>query len=174
MFIRAKLYFLLLFLLISSKYFSQDIFEAARNGDIQRTITLIKINPDTIHSKNANGFTPLIIAGYRNQIKLVEFLLEHNVDINASSQEGAVILGACYKGNLELAKLLIKYKADVNACNQMGTSALMYAALSNNIVLVKLLLKHGAKKELVEKSGKTALSYAKMHDSGELIALLSE
>jgi len=169
-----KFYLLFLFVFAGAKNFAQDIFEAARNGDIQRTAALIQINPDTIHKKNANGFTPLIIAGYRNQIRLVEFLLGHKADINASSPEGPVILGACYKGNLELTELLIKYKADVNACNEMGTSALMYAVLSGNVALVKLLLKHGAKKDLVEKSGKTALNYAKMHDSPELFALLSE
>jgi ankyrin repeat protein len=153
---------------------AQDVFDAARNGDLKRLEELTKLKPDTVNSRSSHGFTPLIIAGYRNQIKAVEFLLDHKADINASSPEGPVVLGACYKGNLELTEILIQHNADVNTQNEQGTSALMYAALSNNIDLVKLLLKDGAKKDLTEKSGKTALDYAKINGSKEIIDLLSK
>lgn len=166
--------FLILFTNQLSGAFAQDIFAAARTGDIKRLDALIKINPDTVNSINQSGFAPLIIAGYRNQIAAVEFLLKHQAEVNASSPEGPAILGVCYKGNLELAKLLIDYKADVNAKNESGTTALMYAAGSGNLSLVKLLLAHGAKKGAEEKSGKTALSYAKINGSKEMIDLLSD
>jgi ankyrin repeat protein len=162
------------FILISCRTNAQDIFEAARTGNIRRLEALMKLKPDTIHSRNESGFTPLIIAGYRNQLPAVEFLLENGADVNATSPEGTVLLGACYKDNLKLAEFLISHHADVNAQNETGTSALMFATLSGNLDLVKLLLKHGAKKTLVEKSGKTALSYAQMNGSPEVIRLLSE
>lgn len=165
--------FLSLFLCIKMA-FGQDVFDAARTGNLNRMEELVKLKPDTIHTKNAAGFNPLIIAGYRNQLAVVKFLLDHGVDVNVESPEGPAILGGCYKGNLELTQLLITYKANVNAVNVHGTSALMYAALSKNIDLVKLLLKHGANKNLVEKSGKNALQYAQMSDSKEIIALLKD
>lgn len=166
---------LFLFLIFGGRVvFGQDVFDAARTGNVKRMEELVKLKPDTIHSKNSAGFTPLIIAGYRNQLVVVKFLLEHKVNVNADSPEGPAILGACYKGNLELTQLLITSKADVNAINVHGTSALMYAALSKNMDLVKLLLQNGAKKDLVEKSGKNALDYARMGDSKEIIALLRD
>jgi len=167
-------YMLPIFALIYLNSFGQDVFEAARKGNISRMETLLKLNPDTLSSHNENGFTPLIIAVYRNQAKVTEYLLLHKVNVNTSSPEGPALLGASYKGNIELAELLLQYGADVNICNETGTSALMYAALSNNLALAKLLLKNGAKKNLVEKSGKTALDYAKIRESPEMISLLSE
>lgn len=165
---------IVLFAMTCYKVVAQDIFDVARSGNMAKMEELVKLKPDTVNARNEHGFTPLIIAAYRNQLRAVEFLLKHKADIHATSPEGPVILAACYKGNLELTELLLKYNADVNAQNDKGTSALMYAALSNNLDLVKLLLKHGASKILVEKSGKTALDYAKMNNSAELTALLMD
>lgn len=170
-----KNYVHLFFLLLSiTNFHAQDIFEAARKGDIARMETLTNINPDTLTSSNNNGFTPLILAVYRNQTKAVEFLLKHKVDVNVSSPEGTALLGACFKGNFALAELLLDHLADINATNQQGTTALMYAVLSGNADLVNLLLKRGAKKDLKETSGNTALDYAKASRSEKLIALLTD
>jgi len=163
----------LICLICSISGFSQDIFDAARKGDLGRIETLVKINPDTVDSRNESDFTPLFLAGYYNQVAAVTLLLKHNASVHADSPEGPVILGACYKGNVKLVQLLIDYKADVNSVNNAGTSALMYAAMVNNLTLVALLLQHGAKKELKEKSGKTALSYATTNESKQIIALLA-
>lgn len=165
---------LISFLLSAFVFQAQDVFEAARTGDVIRMETLIRMNPDTIRKINASGFSPLILAAYRNQLKTVEFLLQHGADVNGGSPEGPALLGACYKGNVELVEVLLNHKAEVNAQNSLGTSALMFAALSNNVNLVKLLLKNGAKKDLKEKTGKTALDYAQANQSKELISLLSQ
>jgi ankyrin repeat protein len=151
---------------------SQDIFEACRKGDVESIKLMIKLNPDTVNCRNEGGFTPLIIAGYRNQIEVVKLLLKHKADINALSGEGTVLMGTCYKGNLDLAKLLLKHGADVNSPNELGTTPLMYAILGQNIDLIKLLLDNGAKKDVVERSGKTANDYATQSDNQEIIELL--
>lgn len=165
-------FFCFIFCVLPSFSFAQDIFDAARKGDIQRAQELVKINPDTLNKKNPAGFTPLVLSAYRGQIKFVAFLLEQQVKVNEDSPEGPALLGACYKGDLEITKLLLKHGADVNAKNSQGTTALIYATQANNIVLVKLLLESGANKTLAEKSGKTALSYAKQNSFTELIKLL--
>lgn len=140
--------------------FGQNIYDATRSGDIAKIEYLMSIDPDTIKKPNENGFTPLVIAAYRNQLKAAEYLLQHHVDINYESPEGTALIGACYKGNLEMASLLITYKADVNLRNEQGTTALIFAVQSNNVELVKLLLGAGAKKDMKEKSGKKAVDYA--------------
>lgn len=166
--------FCLIFIVPCSLVSAQDIFDAARTGDIKRAEKLLKINPDTIHRKNAAGFTPLILGAYRNQFRFVEFLLSHKVNVNEDSPEGPALLGACYKGNLEMSELLLKHGANVNSANGQGTTALIYAAMVNNIALVKMLIEKGANKRLAERSGKTALHYARQNESPELIKLLSE
>jgi len=173
--LRHKIIFLFVyFLMLVLQGSAQDIFDAARKGDVNRMDALMKINPDTLNARNQNGFTPLIIAVYQNQQAFSEALLKHGVNVNVTSPEGPAMLGACYKGNIELVILLLNYKADVNLCNSNGTSGLMYAALSDNVSLAKILLANGAKKNLSEKSGKTALTYAQTLRSTEMILLLSE
>ncbi len=159
--------------LITSFCFAQDVFDAARTGNVQRLKELVKLQPDTVNAKNPAGFTPLILAGYRNQMEAVKFLIIHKVDVNADSPEGTALLAACYKGNLSFAELLIANGARIDATNIHGTTALMYAAMSGNADLVKLLLKQRVNKEITEKSGKTALDYAKASGSDEVIRLLA-
>ncbi len=154
--------------------FGQNIYDATRSGDIAKIESLMSLNPDTIKKPNENGFTPLVIAAYRNQMSAAEFFLRHGVDVNYESPEGTALIGACYKGNLEMASLLITYKADVNSQNEQGTTALIFAVQSNNVALVKLILEAGAKKDMKEKSGKKAIDYAITSNNAAIINELSK
>lgn len=169
-----KLYFsvIITFIFVSFQSSSQGIFDACRKGDTGAIKAMIKVNPDTVNCRNESGFTPLIIAGYRGQLEVVELLLKHKADINAKSGEGTVLMGACFKGNVELAALLIQHNADVNSANELGTTPLMYAILGQNIELIKLLLDNGALKDVKERSGKTALDYAIQSENKEIIQLI--
>ena len=93
---------LFFFIFVSSISLSQDLFDACRLGNVERLKALHAINPDTLNSVNENGFSPLIIATYKNQIKVVEFLLKNNASVNFDSPEGTALIGACYKGNFEI------------------------------------------------------------------------
>jgi len=157
--------------IISFHSSAQGIFDACRKGDTGAIKTMIKVNPDTVNCRNESGFTPLIIAGYRGQLEVVELLLKHKADVNAKSGEGTVLMGACFKGNVELAALLIKHHADVNSANDLGTTPLMYAILGQKVELIKLLLDNGALKDVKERSGKTALDYAVQSGNKEIIQL---
>lgn len=170
-----KIYLLFIFFCLGFKqaYFSQDIFDVCRKGDKEALKEIIKSNPKIVNETNDGGFTPLIVAGYRNQIEIVKILLENNADINAKSGEGSVLMGACYKGEMEMVKLLLEKGAEVNTDNDLGTTPLMYAILAGNMELIKLLLEHGAKKDVKERSGKTAIDYAKQIDNQEIVKLLN-
>lgn len=158
----------------SFSFDAQNIFEASRNGDVSRIKQLMAVNPDTINKPNENGFSPLIIACYRNQKEVVEFLLNQNVNVNFNSPEGTALIGTCYKGNLEIAALLLNNKANVNAQNENGTTALIFAVQANHLQLVTLLLSKNAAKESKEKSGRTALDYARENQNKDIIDLLSK
>lgn len=165
---------LLFFAFNGSSVFAQNIFEAARSGDVSRIEFLMSIQADTINKINENGFTPLIIACYRDQKKVVELLLNKGVDVNYNSPEGTALIGTCYKGNIELTKMLLEHKANIHAQNEQGTTALIFAAQANNVALVSLLLASGANKEMKERSGRTALDYARENQNKEIMDLLSK
>ena len=106
-----RLTILFLGLIISVYSNAQSVFDAARSGDIERLEVLYLEFPDTLDVTDENGFTPLILATYRNQVEAVEYLLDHGVNTDYLSQEGTALHAACYKGSIKIAKLLIlKFK----------------------------------------------------------------
>jgi ankyrin repeat protein len=163
---------LFFFIFVSSISWSQDLFDACRSGNVERLKALHEINPDTLNSVNENGFSPLIISTYKNQIKVVEFLLKNNADVNFDSPEGTALIGACYKGNFEIVKLLIQNKANVNVVGGNNISPLIFAVQSKNKKLVKLLVQNGADQTIKDSAGRTAKDYAMLLELKDIAELL--
>jgi len=152
--------------------FGQDVFEAARTGNLNRLQELQRINGDTLESVNSNGFTPLIIATYRNQEKCVSYLIKEGVNLDSNSPEGPALLGACYKGNISIISLLLEHGAEANGCGTNGTTPLMFAVQRGELEIVKLLLDSGAIVSVHDKNGLTAIDFAKKLNLVEIVALL--
>ena len=139
---------------------TQDIYDACRKGNVALIKQLSKINPDTVNSPNKSGYTPLIIAGYRNQLDAVKMLLDLGANVNANSEDGTVLTAACYKSNTALVKLLLEYHADVQVKNNAGTTPLMFAIMAKNEEIVKLLLVNKADIHAVDNANKSVKEYA--------------
>ncbi|WP_343747099.1 ankyrin repeat domain-containing protein [Fluviicola sp.] len=147
---------------------SQDVFEAARTGNVERLKELIRLDKDTIQKVNRMGFDPLMIACYRGQTNCAKFLLEQGANPNRPSAEGSALQAACYQNNTELAALLIKKGADLDAQGPDGNTALMYAVLNQNLKLVKMLVKAGSDLNKRNKDNQTAHSLAMTLSNSEI------
>ena len=145
--------------------FTQDIYDACRKGNVELIKQLSKVNPDTINTPNKSGYTPLIIAGYRNQLDAVKVLLDLGANVNAVSEDGTVLTAACYKSNTALVKILLEQHADVNVKNNAGTTPLMFAIMAENEEIVKLLIENKADTQTMDNSRKSAVDFAKDCDS---------
>jgi uncharacterized protein len=170
----TKIVFIFSTVLFLQKIQAQDVFDAARTGDISRLRALQKLKKDTLNSLNASGFCPLLLATYRNQDKTVKFLLKQKVDVNQTSGEGTPIIAAAYKGNISIVKMLLKNGAQVNATGHDGATALIFATQNGDEVLIKLLLKNNADVNVKDVQGKTAIDYAKYSTNKNLIALFDQ
>lgn len=155
-----KLVLSLILLLSSHLCSAQDIFEAARTGNIAQITALSKLNRDTVNAISSSGFNPLMIACYRGQTEAAKALIKLGADVNRTSAEGTALLAAVYQNNTELAKFLIKKKAKLNAQGPDGNTALMYAVLSQNLELVKVLVKNKADKTVRNLDNQTAYTLA--------------
>jgi ankyrin repeat protein len=144
---------------------TQDIYDACRKGNVELIKQLSKVNPDTINTPNKSGYTPLIIAGYRNQLEAVKVLLDLGANVNAISEDGTVLTAACYKSNTALVKILLEQHADVNVKNNAGTTPLMFAIMAENEEIVKLLMENKADTKTIDNSRKSAVDFAKDCDS---------
>ncbi len=159
-------------LLLASQAHSQDVFEAARTGNIKQLKKLIALNKDTIQKVNHMGFDPLMIACYRGQTKCAEFLMKQGANVNRPSEEGSALQAACYQNNTRLAVSLIKRGAKLNLQGPDGNTALMYAVLNQNLKLVKVLVDAGADLTISNKDNQTAYSLAMSLTNAEIQKLV--
>ena len=158
-----KIWHLLAFMCISTIGFSQEngtIFDVARNGTVAQMKSVLIANPTAINNVNKDGFSALIIAIYRNNNQVAQFLIENGANFNENSPMGSPLMAATVKGNIEIARILLNKKADVNIADENGTTALIYAVQFTNFAIVELLLNNKVDKTHKDKQGKTAFEYA--------------
>ena len=128
---------------------------AAANGQVATTELLLKkgVNVELTKSETQMSYTnsPLILAVISESEKTTQMLLDHDADVNASSNGQTALHAAIRisssKKSLAMVTLLLQYGADVN--NSMGVrqSALYCAAAWGSSEVVELLLNKGAKIE---------------------------
>ncbi len=149
-----------------------DVFDVARKGTIADMKALIALNKDTINAVNANGFSPLLLACYRGNIEVAQFLIEKVQQIDFATKEGTALTACVYKGELLLAEKLLKKGANPNIADATGITCLTMAVQVENVDMVKLLLQYKVDKTIKDKLGKTALDYALFTRNTLLINLL--
>lgn len=150
----------------------KDVFDIARNGSISQMTALIEKNPQLINKKNKAGYSPLILASYNKNEKIISYLIKNGANVNQQSDLGTALMAASYKGNNKIAKILLEKGANVNSRDKKGTTALHYACITQNIELVKLLIKNKAKIGAKDYKEKTPLDYAIEKNNIEIIQIL--
>jgi ankyrin repeat protein len=159
-----------MFFVFSANLFSQtNVFDIARSGTVEDLKILVHKNPEIINTKNENGFTPLILACYKGNVAVANFLIENSKTIDISSDMGTPLMAATYKGQVELVQLLLEHKANPNIADSNGTTPLIYAAMFDNTNIMSLLLKYKADKTHKDKDGKTAFEFAAFSGNQEII-----
>lgn len=151
---------------------AKSIFDIARTGTVAEVKELMKQNPDIINQTNESGFSPLILACYRGNSSVAEFLMENVKDINFGSAQGSALTAAVFKSNKQLTQKLLEKGANPDLSDANGITPLIYAVQLQDKDLVAILLKNKANKELKDKQGKTAFEYAIFSKNHEIINLL--
>ena len=150
-----------------------DIFNAARQGDLEVVRALAGLRSDTLNSQDAKGYTPLILAVYNEQHAVVQYLLSNKVVIDAQDNAGnTALMGAVFKGYEHQVAQLLGAGADVNMRNYNLATALTFACTFTGPGIVKQLLEAGADKNVQDARGLTPLDHAKMQGNELVIRLL--
>lgn len=167
-------YFFLIFLFayFTTNAQEKSCFDIARKGTLVEMKLLLnetKIDKDTLDDK---GSSLLILACYRGNQEVADFLISIKANLNYESDNGTALMAAVVKNNMNLVDLLLKNGANPDLTDANGITALMLAVQFNNAEMVKQLLTANANKELKSKENKTAFELAVFSNNEEIINLL--
>lgn len=97
-------------------------------GIMGKAKRLIEQDTNINDSDNQLGITALHCAVHRGHEKMVELLLEHKINLNATSKEGNTALHtAAEQGHRRIIKLLLHRRINSRTANQQGLTALQLA-----------------------------------------------
>ena len=133
------------------------------------------------------GETPLQQAVRKDNLAIVDCLVELGADVNATNKRGEPPLyKAAHNGNLSMVEYLISHGADVNKGTEnagflcehssplYAVTPLHIASQDGHLDIVKYLLANGASKNATDSFGRTALYRASIGGHIEIVEYLLE
>jgi ankyrin repeat protein len=155
-----------------SKY--QSFRFDVETGKIDKVKEGLRQNPGFANQAQPGWGTALHEAARSGRADVVELLLEHGSDINATELEGDTPLHTAVKwgGHEDVVKVLIAHKANVNAGDKDGMTPLCDAAGEGYTNIIMLLLTNGANVNARDKYGNCPLSSAIMNNRYGIVPLL--
>ena len=153
----------------------QDIFKAAKEGDIELATKVIKQNKAVVFDKNKEGDTPLLVAVASLQPKMVDFLVEKESRLFEASPKGNMFHIAVKTQNMDMLKQVVdiarkdgrlssmlEYRVPVKGYS-MPFTPIGFAALDCNQEMYDYLVSIGAKPGSLS-SGKQLINIASPAD----------
>ena len=108
------------------------LMKSASRGHCEIASVLMANKANVEQRDEKDGYTALIIAVEKNQLKMVELLLEKGgANVNVTDDEGASpLMNSAFEGNCEIASVLMANKANVEQRREKtGHTALIIACL---------------------------------------------
>lgn len=123
---------------------------AALNGNLENVGLLLQHGARPDASVSTNQYSPLILAAWRQNAKLVKLLLAAGANPNAQDAGGSTaLMWSAFSdyAEPETTRLLLDAGAQVNVRNRAGDTAMTWARKRGETPIVKLLLARGASAE---------------------------
>ena len=169
-----KQFGLLLFIFFSALLQAQDktVFDVARKGTLSEIKAVYDKDKSIVNAIDDKGSSMLILACYRGNHEVAQFLIDNQADLNYVSKNGTALMACVVKVELQLVDELLKKGANPDLTDDNGMTALMYAVQFKNVEMVKKLVDAKANKEQKCKQNKTAFEYAVFSNNEEIINVL--
>jgi len=135
---------------------ADDISYAIKDMENENAKSLIQKNQIDILDGEAR--TPLIYSAFSNNVEILEWLLDHDADINHQDRRGwSALHAAAQEGNNHIIELLLKAGANPNLTDSYGNGPLWIATLNAKGVetIPNLLLSAGADSEHKNNAGRS-------------------
>lgn len=137
---------------------------------------ILKLCPDAINHRSANGTNALITAAIAGNVPIATQLLESGADVNCQNAQGfSPLLTASYKGHSHFIDFLLANHANVDVLDRLDRTPLIVASKFGHMDIVHKLTDHGC--ELNQKTANgmaSALTYALDQGHHGIASLLIE
>jgi uncharacterized protein len=118
-----------------------DIWEAAREGDVGEVERLVRHDPGLLNAEGFDRRTPLMLASWEGHVGVVRWLVDNGAAIHDRDAYGSTALRlACYHGRLDVTRLLFEKGADPTLGNTGGGTPLIAASSNGHLEVVRFLL----------------------------------
>ncbi len=143
--------------------YSKEIYTLVKKEETRELEKLLQRNKNiNVNLENDRGDTPIIMAAYLANIKIIKLLLENGADVDKMGHNNMTALSwACTKDNIEILRILLSKTKDINHQDKYGFTPLMWAASNGFDNMVKLLLEYNAKIDIKNKENLTAAELAR-------------
>lgn len=122
----------------------ESLYAAAECGDLADVRRHIR-NGGDVNRAEAEGWTPLMLAAFQGNVRLMDCLLSHGARLDAQNHKGATpLLVAIYAGEWETVQWLVANGTNVQLPTAQGCTPLMLAVRKGDIRMIRLLLEQGA------------------------------
>lgn len=113
---------------------------AARSELLDKVEWLVERGADINAISNDRGYSAVMDAVWRKNIKITEYLIKKGANLDVISSDGQPILVlAVGNGNIPIVKLLLEHGADPDIKDSMGMSAREYVNLFKQAGLMELM-----------------------------------
>ncbi|CAC5415131.1 TRPA1 [Mytilus coruscus] len=160
--------------LVPVKYDQRSHLKAASKGKQQEFQRLYVENPERLHIQDTNGNTALHHASTNGHLHIVDFIIQHDGDINAKNSTGDTPLHEAVRNEQTIIiDFLLKNEADSTILNDLQMAPIHLAVDCDSLKSLEALLKHkSVNVKQAGESGFTPLHYCADKDRADCAKLL--
>lgn len=148
---------------------ASPMLDAIDRGDAGMASKILKNDPSAVNTRDLDHQSPLEVATFWQNRKLVELLLLNGANVNSSWLGFSAIATAIRDNDFDLTKFLLEHGATLDRAVPPGSNLLGSAASSGNARMLSLLMAHGAVANTRDTVGNTLLFGTRSKDVARLI-----